>query len=414
MRDVYGLAVVDLRHCKRTRRTTWHDCARLLPGERLVLYGPVTTLKLLAVAPIEECELFSGLDPAALAIVRQAVQQRRYLAGQEIFSEGDPGDGLYVIGDGAVEIYGLVAEAHRCSLARYGPGDFFGELALVDEKPRSATAVALRDTTLFFIPRNVMLGLLERLPRLALRLLRLVSQRLRDFDREHVRQLVQNERLAAVGQLARAVLHDLKNPLAIISLTLDSAYTATMNSEARQAAEARIRRQLNRISELVNDIMEFTQPQQAVLQLEPVSYPAFVQHAIVDIQPELELRNVELVVVNRPPNVMVAMKPTRLRRVFYNLCDNAADAMPDGGRVMLSFGRTEAEVVTEMSDTGPGIPPEVLDRLFEPFATFGKAHGTGLGLSICQRIIEDHHGRIWGQNMPGGGAVFAFALPIWK
>jgi len=366
------------------------------------------------VAPIEECELFSGLDPAALAIVREAAQRRRYLAGQEIFSEGDPGDGLYVIGDGAVEIYGLVAEAHRCSLARYGTGDFFGELALVDEKPRSATAIALRDTTLFFIPRNVMLGLLERMPHLALRLLRLVSQRLRDFDREHVRQLVQNERLAAVGQLARAVLHDLKNPLAIISLTLDSAYTATMNSEARQATEARIRRQLNRISELVNDIMEFTQPQQAVLQLEPVSYPAFVEHAIADIQPELEVRNVQLVVVNRPPNVMVAMKPARLRRVFYNLCDNAADAMPDGGRVMLSFGRTEAEVVTEISDTGPGIPPEALERLFEPFATFGKAHGTGLGLSICQRIIEDHHGRIWGQNMPGGGAVFAFALPIWK
>lgn len=364
-------------------------------------------------ASIEECELFAGLDPGALAIVRRAAEQRRYLPGQEIFSEGDPGDGLYVIGDGAVEIYGVVAETHRCSLARYGPGDFFGELALVDENPRSATAVALRDTTLFFIPRQLMLDLLDRVPGLALRLLRLVSRRLRDFDREHVRQLVQNERLATVGRLARAVLHDLKNPLAIISLTLDSAYTATMNSEARQAAETRIRRQLHRISELVNDIMEFTQPQQVVARLEPVNYPTFIEHAIVDIQPELELRNVQLVVVNRPPNVMVAMRPERLRRVLYNLCDNAADAMPNGGRIMLSFGRTEAEVVTEIQDTGRGIPEEMLDRLFEPFATFGKAHGTGLGLSICRRIIEEHHGRIWGQNIPGG-AVFAFALPVWK
>ncbi|MCS7337145.1 MAG: cyclic nucleotide-binding domain-containing protein [Verrucomicrobiae bacterium] len=365
-------------------------------------------------APLEACELFSGLEPAALAAVRKAAEQRKYLRGQEIFSEGDPGDGLYVIAEGAVEICGVIADAHKYRLARYGPGDFFGELALVDDKPRAATAVALRDSIIYFIPREVMLRLLEETPGMALKLLRLVGQRLRDFDREHARQLVQNERLAAVGQLARAVLHDLKNPLAILSLTLDSSYTAQTDTATRRAAEARIRRQLHRISELVNDIMEFTQPQQPIHKLEPVNYPAFIEQTVGDIQPELVLRNVQLVVANRPPNVMVAMKPTRLKRVLFNLCDNAADAMPEGGRITLYFGRTEGEVITEIQDTGPGIPPEILDRLFEPFATFGKAHGTGLGLSICHRIIEDHHGRIWGHNLPGGGAVFAFALPIWK
>ena len=64
------------------------------------------------------------------------------------------------------------------------------------------------------------------------------------------------------------------------------------------------------------------------------------------------------------------------------------------------------------ANTGPGIAPEIADKLFEVFATFGKAHGTGLGLSICKKIIEDHKGRIWARNQPGSGAVFAFALPL--
>ncbi len=367
-----------------------------------------------SVAPIEACELFNELGPAELQFIRQVAQHRRYLAGQEVFSEGDPGDGLYVVADGVVEVSGVITAGHRCILARFGPGDFFGELALVDNKPRSATAVALQPTTLYFVPREAMLEVLMRAPALALKLLRLVGRRLRDFDREHIRQFVQNERLAAVGRLARAVLHDLKNPLAIIGLTLQSACDANVDPDTRQKAEARIRRQLNRISDLVNDIMEFTQPHREKPDLQPTDFAAFVEQTITDVRPELELRNVQLRVMARPPNVIVAMKPARLRRVFYNLIDNAADAMDKGGCVILRFGRTEAEVITEIQDTGPGVPPEIQDQLFEPFATYGKPHGTGLGLSICRRIIEDHHGRIWWQNVPDGGAVFAFALPVWK
>jgi len=69
-------------------------------------------------------------------------------------------------------------------------------------------------------------------------------------------------------------------------------------------------------------------------------------------------------------------------------------------------------VVTELADTGPGIAPEIADRLFDAFVTHGKEYGTGLGLSICKKIIEDHGGRIWARNEPGGGAVFAFSLPV--
>jgi signal transduction histidine kinase len=85
--------------------------------------------------------------------------------------------------------------------------------------------------------------------------------------------------------------------------------------------------------------------------------------------------------------------------------------MPDGGDISLHFRTTPTEVWTEIRDTGPGLAPEILDRLFEPFTTFGKPKGTGLGLSIARRIVEEHGGRIEAKNLPGGGACFTFSLP---
>jgi signal transduction histidine kinase len=70
--------------------------------------------------------------------------------------------------------------------------------------------------------------------------------------------------------------------------------------------------------------------------------------------------------------------------------------------------------VTEFHDTGKGIPPQMLDRLFQPFATYGKANGTGLGLSICKKIVQDHKGTVYARNAPEGGAVFGFTLPLPK
>jgi signal transduction histidine kinase len=90
---------------------------------------------------------------------------------------------------------------------------------------------------------------------------------------------------------------------------------------------------------------------------------------------------------------------------------NAADEMPDGGTIQLRFSATGGDIVTELADTGKGIAPEIVDTLFEPFATHGKTKGAGLGLSISRRIVEEHGGRIWARNGEGGGAVFAFALP---
>src|SRR5688500_19197883 len=117
-------------------------------------------------AGLEESKLFSALAPAELQLVREQSIERELPADFQIFKEGDPGDGIYVIRSGQVQISALIEQKERRVLGRLGPGDFFGEMAVLDSEPRSATASTEQPTSLYFIPRESMLALLETSPRL--------------------------------------------------------------------------------------------------------------------------------------------------------------------------------------------------------------------------------------------------------
>jgi signal transduction histidine kinase len=361
---------------------------------------------------LEACPLFSGLKPDEIKALRQAAREREYPANEEIFKEGDTGDGVYVLKEGLVQISGLVGPNVRHVFSRINPGEVFGEMAVLDNKPRSANAVAAQAATVYFIARDEMLKLVEGSPALAMGLLREISSRLREFNHQYIQEVLQTERLAVVGRFARSIVHDLKNPLNIIGITAEMAATEKSTVESRQLAKTRIGRQVDRISELVNEIMEFTQGSRDVFVAAPTDYEMFVQQLLDEIRPEIELKSASIRLENPPPPVKLLLDPKRLRRVYYNLIHNATDAMPGGGKITLRFSLADGEVKTEIEDTGPGIAPEIADKLFDAFATFGKAHGTGLGLSICKKIVEDHHGRISARNEPGRGAVFTFVLPV--
>jgi signal transduction histidine kinase len=361
---------------------------------------------------LEDSRLFRQLKSADMAALRGAARERTLRAGQEIFKEGDAGDGLYVVKDGLVEISAGVGQNGRQVFSQVGPGEMFGEMAVIEDKPRSANALAKDETIVYFVSRDELLTLVERSPSLALALLREVSHRLRQFDRQYLREVLQAERLAVIGRFARSVVHDLKNPLNIIGLTAEIAGMSQSTPESRQQAVASIRQQVDRISEMIGEILDFTQGVSSNLVLPPMDYSVFVRDVVEELRSEAALRSVAVEFENEPPRKHLIINPKRLRRVFHNLIHNATEAMQTGGKVLLRFASNPKEVVTELEDTGPGIAPEMEGRLFEAFATHGKVNGTGLGLSICKRIIEDHHGWISGRNQPGRGAIFAFGLPV--
>jgi signal transduction histidine kinase len=364
------------------------------------------------VVALESIALFRYLSRDELQVLRLIAQEQHFTAGTEIFREGDPGNGAYFVKDGLVEISSLVHANSRCVFSQLGPGEIFGEMAVIEHRPRSATAAAVGDTDVYFLPRGEMLSLIQRSPMLAFSLLQHISHRLREFDQLYLREIVQAERLAVVGNFARSIVHDLKNPLSIISLSAEMFDRPDIRPEARAQAQARIRRQVEHISDMVGDILIFTEGKRTDVDIKPASYHAYVHDLIAELRAEAELKGARIEMQNEPPAILVHFNPRRLGRVFHNLIRNATDMMPNGGAIFLRFQCDGREIVTEIEDTGPGIAPEIADKLFEAFVTFGKEHGTGLGLSICKKIIEDHKGRIWARNEPGRGAVFAFALPL--
>jgi signal transduction histidine kinase len=257
-----------------------------------------------------------------------------------------------------------------------------------------------------------LLDLVERIPRLSGALVKEITRRLRDFNRQYVREVLESERLALVGRFANSIVHDLKNPLNIIGISSDMACMPSATNESRQLAKVRIRKQVERINNMVNELLEFAQGAHTNFVLAQVDYKTFVEQLIEEIQPEVAIKSVKIEYVNAPPSTLVRINPQRLSRVFHNLIGNAADAMSGGGTIKASFSRSETEIFTELEDSGKGIAPQILDRLFQAFATYGKANGTGLGLSICKKIVQDHKGRIYARNVPNGGAVFGFTLPL--
>ncbi len=356
--------------------------------------------------------LFRELDSKDLQALREIAQERTFPVGARIFTENDPGDGVYVIRDGLVEIAHLIGERALCVFSKFGPGEIFGEMAVIEDLPRSATTTAVKETHVYFIPKEEMRALLKRLPSLSFRLLQEISKRLRDFNQHHLRELIQAERLSTVGNFARSIVHDLKTPLTVIGMATEIMSSPNTREQLRRESYARVRRQITFITELISDILDFTQSSRVETSLPLVNYHEFIHAIIAEIRDEGDLKTATLRLENEPPEVKLKFDPRRFRRVIFNLINNAVDIIPPNGEIILRFKNGGKEITTEVQDTGPGIAPEVADKIFQAFVTFGKEHGTGLGLSICKKIVEDYGGRISARNAPMGGAIFSFTLPI--
>ena len=362
---------------------------------------------------LEKSKLFDSLSEPELKLLKESAAIQEYPAERVIFEEGDDGDGIYIVLAGGVQISAVINDGERRVLSQVGAGDFFGEMAVLDQEPRSGTATCTEASTLAFIPREELIKMIERSPRLAISLVREFSLRMRDFNRQYIREVLQAERLTLVGRFARTIVHDLKNPLNIIGLAAELGDMPGASEEMRKNASSRIRKQVERVTNMINELLEFTRGSQNPVILGATEFAPYVARIAADLAAEAADKQVTLS-LETPPQVTILMDSKRVLHVFSNLVHNAVDAMPDGGTITFRFQLAPEELITEIHDTGPGLAPEITPRLFEAFATFGKAKGTGLGLSICKRIIEDHGGWIKAANNPSGGTVFSFSLPLRK
>ncbi len=222
-------------------------------------------------------------------------------------------------------------------------------------------------------------------------------------------QLLQAEKLSGMAELAATVAHELGNPLGIISSTLQYVQTHLQDNRFHEEIGVIID-QVERMHELLRTLMDVTGPAEPRLTHERVDH-AFAQ-VLTFIAKEAEKRRV-FIQTNFAPKLPPCLADSRqVKQVFLNLCKNALEAMPEGGtlRVTIHQSVEKREVEVEVTDTGSGIPPEDLERIWKPFYST-KEGGRGLGLSLCRRVVEQHRGHIDVHSEYGQGTTFHIILP---
>lgn len=235
--------------------------------------------------------------------------------------------------------------------------------------------------------------------------------------REKQVQLVQAGKLATLGELTTGVAHELNNPLNNIGLFLGNIMD---HVEANQVDPERILRdlrnamqQVRKATTIISHLRTFGRA--APVSREPLSINDVITQAVSLVQEQLRLHQVEVRLNLSPSNPLVCGSAIQLEQVFINLFTNARDAVSKAAVKQIAVESTASDryVTVIVQDSGPGIPPGLEQRIFDPFfSTKDVGAGTGLGLSITYGILKDHHGSVSVESRPGEGATFVIQIPL--
>jgi signal transduction histidine kinase len=447
---------------------------------------------------------FADLSDDDLAHVTERSELVELAAGDVLANEGEPGDELFVIVSGEIQVVKRSRES-EVPIATLGPGEIVGEMAIFESQPRNATVRAHAPTRVIRISRDEILPILRTRPTATLSMLRTLLGRLRNTES----MLREREKLAALGTLSAGLAHELNNPAAAVSRSasllreaLDrlaattSALGAVADTPERAetiaglAAEVarhaggvepldpldasdlawdletfladrgvpdagdlaqslvtggwdrehleRIEAEFpgdalgrivawiaagsavnalvdevatgaRRISEIVKAVKEYSFMDQApVLR---VDVRAGLDNTLVILRSKLKA-GITITKDYQPDLPQIDAYGSELNQVWTNILDNAIDAMNGTGEIRIRAFQRDTDVVVEICDSGPGMPPDVRDRIFEPFyTTKPPGSGTGLGLHISHNVVARHRGRINVRSRPGE-TCFEVCLPM--
>jgi signal transduction histidine kinase len=364
-----------------------------LPSKNIIpITKAVSTEELAQSESFRDNQLLSGIGDQIYAQIARKIEVLRRAPGEVIFEENDPGDSLYLIAQGSVKISKKGRAGQQETLAFLLEQDFFGEMALVDSGKRSAQAAAVGHVVLGKIERSGWDLLLRLAPHEVLsNFTKSVTKRLRHNNQHFIEEIMRNERLSLIGTTISSIVHDMNNPISCILGACD-VIRGKNQDELTASMAGLIREAVGKMETMTRELIDFSRGS-TQLNLQSVRVGELIHNLESDFAKCRPIVDVRIEVLYDAP---IKVDRHRLLRVFGNLIRNAREAMTKTELKMLRFSvrRVESNVRFEVADTGCGIPPDMLPRIFEPFVTHGKSNGTGLGLAISKSVVAAHGGSI--------------------
>lgn len=354
-----------------------------------------------------------------------------YAPGAILCREDNIEDRFYMILEGEVEVSKKINSNEERLLQTLGPGDFFGEMALIHNAARAATVTAKSDLTTLELDKNAFHRVLKNSSSMAMAMVSEISNRLRENDemaiediRVRASELADAYQKLAEQDLARRefltnIGHELRTPLMIATGYLQMLQRGMVSGDQISAGIDTVARNVQQIATLVNDIL-FLQEMELVLpEFQEVDMNEIAGQVFARYHPKAKERNVNLRLLPNPSLPSVSGDSKSLERALMALVDNAIKFSPKGGDVEIRMSDQNGHVQVAVEDHGIGIPKENMEHIFDRFYHLERAGddlfgGIGLGLAITRQVIQQHQGNIDVESEPGKGSIFTLTLKKWN
>ena len=387
---------------------------------------------------------FKGLDEDELAQVAALTEFRTYPANHILCHEGAYEDVLYIIADGEIVISQKTGEGEEERLLRVGgKGDLVGEMALIQSAPRAATVRTTSECTVLEMEKRDFETILSRSPRMAIDIIRITLDRIRDNDRRMIEDLQKTNKV--LRQLDRNKLefimiaaHELRTPLTVLNgnVNLLRSFPETQANPTLSEVTDGIVKGTNRMHKVVNMMLDLTRIGSETLQVGslPVPLQRIINDLGVDLEQAAAERQIQFVVTHGEGTPKIKGDPPLIQKAIYQLMVNAIKYTPDGGRIhittrpaMMDDGSPGVEIAVR--DRGIGLDAEHHDLIFEKFYQVGKVAlhssgkttfkggGPGLGLALVRGVARAHGGKVWVESAGHDevnltGSTFYMLLPL--
>ena len=343
-------------------------------------------------------------------------------------SEGSVEHTFYILLEGGVKVTKVINETQDRFLADLKPGDFFGEMALIQDAPRAASVRTISPVTVLEIYKDHFDDLVQKNSSMSMAMVRVVTRRLRDNNdlaiedlRLKAAELASAYQRLAEEEFARSefltvVAHELRTPLTAASGFVEMVRLQNIQGEMLHLVLDTVSNNLQQIIGLVNNIL-FLQEMEIILpSFITVDVGKVVASTVEKQRAQAEKNKIGMSLLIAPALPGIAADPNSLERAISAILDNAVKFSPDGGEIQVLVGFDLQEVWIKVRDAGVGIPPEALPRVFDRFFHLEEVcghlfRGVGLGLSIAKAVIELHKGRIEVESELSKGSTFTIFLP---